>query len=45
MKMITQKVVEGPQIRVSDVVQFQDLPSNIFVAGNERGNNVPTLLE
>ena len=45
MKVITQKVIKGPQIGVSNVVQFEDVPSNIFVAGNERDNHMPTLLE
>jgi hypothetical protein len=44
-KMVTEKDIKGSQIVVSDVIEFEDLPSNIVVAGNERNDYMPTLSE
>jgi hypothetical protein len=43
--MVTEKDIKGSQIVVSDVIEFEDLPSNIVVAGNERNDYMPTLSE
>lgn len=44
-KMITEKVIKGPQIGVIDVIEFEDLSGNIIVARNERDDYMPALLE
>jgi hypothetical protein len=44
-EMITEKVIKGPQIGVIDVIEFEDLSGNIIVAGNERDDYMPALLE
>jgi hypothetical protein len=41
--MITEKVIQGMQIRVDDVIEFEDLSSNIVVAGPEGDDNIPAL--
>ena len=43
--MVTEQLVKGPQIMVGDVIEFEDLSSNIVVAGNERYDYMPALLE
>ena len=44
-KMVTEKVIKRPQIVVGDMIEFEDLPSNIIVAGNERNDHMPALSE
>ena len=44
-KMVTEKVIKGPQIVIGDVIEFEYLSSNIIVAGNERNDYMPTLSE
>jgi len=43
--MVTEKVIQGPQIGVSDVIEFENLSSNIIVAGNERNDYMTALSE
>ena len=44
-KMVTDKVIKGPQIRIGDMIELEDLSSNIIVARNERDDYMPALLE
>jgi hypothetical protein len=43
--MVTQKFVKRPQAVVSDVIKFEDLSSNVIVAGNEWNDYMPALSE
>ena len=44
-KMVTDKVIKGPQILIGDMIELEDLSSNIIVARNERDDYMPALLE
>ena len=41
--MIAEKLVNGPQIGVSNMIEFESLSSDIVVAANKWDNYVPTL--
>ena len=41
--MVAEKVIEGPQIGIPDVIEFEDLSSNIIVAGNKRNDYISPL--
>jgi len=43
-KVVTQEVVEGTQIPVPNVAQFEDLACNVVVARNEGDDDMATLL-
>ena len=43
--MVVQKFVKGTQIGVGDVIELEDLSSNIIVASYEGDDNIPELLK
>jgi hypothetical protein len=42
-KMVTEKVIEGTQIGVGNVIELKDISSNIIEAGNKRNDSIPAL--
>ena len=42
-KVVTEKVIKGPQIVVGDVIEFEGISSNIIVASNKRNDYMSAL--
>ena len=43
--MVAEELVKGPQIGVSDMIEFENLSSDRFKTGNERNDYMPALSE
>jgi hypothetical protein len=42
-EVVTENVVNGTQVGVGNVIEFENLSSNIIITGNERNYNISAL--